>query len=260
MDYSRVKHSKISDVVMEQISNMILEGVLKPGEKLPSERELAEQFEISRPSLRGALHKLEACGLLKRVQGGGTYVSSNIGSSFTEPLLPLFEQRPESKYDLLEFRHALEETACYLAAQRATATDKETIQQRYNEWLALHNENKGQAYEAEADLEFHLSIAEASHNVVLPHVMRVLSRTILHSITASLKDLYVTNNGREQMSLQHEAMLNAILTGNPDQAKEAVGNHLNFVRNRLEEVEKQALRDQRALRRKAGAENKRNKS
>ncbi|MCD8514136.1 MAG: GntR family transcriptional regulator, partial [Nitrincola sp.] len=91
---------------MAQIEEMILEGTFNPGQRLPPERELAARFEVSRPSLREALQKLIARGLLTSRQGGGTYVAENLGSGFSDPLMKLFETHPEAQYDLLEFRHA----------------------------------------------------------------------------------------------------------------------------------------------------------
>ena len=78
MAYSKINQPKISDVIMAQLEQMILEGSLQPGQKLPPERELAIQFEVSRPSLREAIQKLEAKGLLMRRQGGGTYVKEQL--------------------------------------------------------------------------------------------------------------------------------------------------------------------------------------
>ena len=72
---------------MQQLEEMILEGTLKPGQKLPPERELATQFEVSRPSLREAVQKLAAKGLLISRQGGGTYVSEDLGGSFSDTIL-----------------------------------------------------------------------------------------------------------------------------------------------------------------------------
>ncbi|MGO2167442.1 GntR family transcriptional regulator, partial [Pseudoalteromonas sp.] len=74
----KIKAAKLSDVILQQLENMILEGSLAPGEKLPPERELAKQFEVSRPSLREAIQKLEAKGLVTRRQGGGTFVKNQL--------------------------------------------------------------------------------------------------------------------------------------------------------------------------------------
>ena len=103
-----VKQAKLSDVILRQLEALILEGSLQAGEKLPPERELAKQFDVSRPSLREAIQKLEAKGLVNRRQGGGTFVSDQILSGLSDPLFELMSQSNESQFDLLEFRHGIE--------------------------------------------------------------------------------------------------------------------------------------------------------
>lgn len=106
MAYSKIRQPKLSDVIEQQLEFLILEGTLRPGEKLPPERELAKQFDVSRPSLREAIQRLEAKGLLLRRRGGGTFVQSSLWQSFSDPLVELLSDHPESQYDLLETRHA----------------------------------------------------------------------------------------------------------------------------------------------------------
>ncbi|MGO3395678.1 MAG: GntR family transcriptional regulator, partial [Serratia proteamaculans] len=113
MAYSKIRQPKLSDVIEQQLEHLILEGTLRPGEKLPPERELAKQFDVSRPSLREAIQRLEAKGLLLRRQGGGTFVQTNLWQSFSDPLAELLADHPESQFDLLETRHALEGIAAY---------------------------------------------------------------------------------------------------------------------------------------------------
>lgn len=102
MAYSKIRQPKLSDVIEQQLEFLILEGTLRPGEKLPPERELAKQFDVSRPSLREAIQRLEAKGLLLRRQGGGTFVQSSLWQSFSDPLVELLSDHPESQYDLLK--------------------------------------------------------------------------------------------------------------------------------------------------------------
>ena len=101
MEVGHIRQRRLSDNIVEQLETMILEGTLQPGERLPPERALAEQFGVSRPSLREAVQKLVAKGLLISRQGGGNYVSETLGSSFsdwnfvirwkpTAPITPLY--------------------------------------------------------------------------------------------------------------------------------------------------------------------------
>ncbi|WP_432472271.1 pyruvate dehydrogenase complex transcriptional repressor PdhR [Amphritea sp. HPY] len=248
MAYQRVKQPKISDVIMGQLEEMVLEGTLKPGQKLPPERELAKQFEVSRPSLREAVQKLAAKGLLISRQGGGTYVSEDIGSAFSDPLLELFKSHPEAQYDLLEFRHALEGVSAYYAALRSTPADKENIRACYNA-LQEHHDRKEFDKEVYADVDFHLAIAEAGHNMVLLHMMRALFNLLRQHIWDNLHDIYPKSDIRSKIHEQHSVLMEAIIDGNPELAKKAAHDHLAYVEDALLEQGRENTRLKRALRR-----------
>ena len=122
-----VRTPKISEAMAEHIENLILEGVLRPGERLAPERELAEKLEISRPSLREALEILERRGLL--VSGrSGTLVAHFLSPLF-RPLATLLQDKPRVTADYFEFRRIQEAHAARFAAMRATDVDRQAIQQ-----------------------------------------------------------------------------------------------------------------------------------
>lgn len=244
-----IRASKISDIIADRLESMILEGSLTPGQKMPPERELALQFEVSRPSLREALHRLEAKGLVTRKQGGGTFVSANIGLSFVDPLMQLFQTHSEFNYDLLEFRHALEEVAAHYAALRATDADREIIERRYQEWEEGHNQRVGYKEEAELDWRFHLSIAEASHNAVLLHSMRALFNLFKLTIATNLQYLYTKEDRRDEILNQHRALKDAVLSRDSQQAQKAVNDHLAFVEETLQQSSRFETHAKRSLRR-----------
>lgn len=248
MSYSRVRPQRVADAVMQQLEGMILEGSFKPGQKLPAERELAKQFGVSRPSLREALQKLAARGLLVSRQGGGTYVSDRIGSAFTDPLWQLLGSHAEFHYDLLEFRHALEGLSAHYAALRSTAADKQLLQKRFDDLVATYSAMDPEL-EAEADAAFHLAIAEAAHNVVLLHAMRGLFSLLERSIVDNLSSLFERKDSRQMLYDQHKAVLDAILAGDPERAQQMSHEHLVYVEDGLLELSKQKTRVQRALRR-----------
>lgn len=248
MVYKRVKQPRISDVIMQQLETMILEGALKPGQRLPPERELAVQFEVSRPSVREAMQKLAARGLLVSRQGGGTFVAEDLGSGLSDPLLELFKAHPESQYDLLEFRHALEGVSAYYAALRSTPADKATIQACYDQLQRFHEE-KAFDKEVAADVEFHLAIAAATHNVVLLHMMRALFTLLRQHIWDNLEQIYPKGEMRERIHQQHQLLLQAVLDSRPEAARQAAHDHLAFVEEVLLEQGKERTRLERALRR-----------
>ncbi len=117
----------IAEIVAKQLEDMIAEGALQVGVQLPSERVLAERLEVSRPTLREAKQILTSKGLLSSRQGGGTYVTTSLNSSLTDPLTNLLSERAEFRYDILELRHTLDSEAAFLAATRATDLEKQTF-------------------------------------------------------------------------------------------------------------------------------------
>ncbi len=243
-----LKQPKLADVILDSLEQMILEGSLKPGQRLPPERALAVQFEVSRPSVREAIQKLEAKGLVVRRQGGGNYVSQDLGSSYTEPLFALISQHPEAQYDLLEFRHALEGVAAYYAAIRGTEADRKIIEKRYQDWLHYHDV-KDSEHEARADAEFHLSIAEAAHNVVLLHTMRALFTLLKQNIVSNLHYLYEEEVMRTRIKEQHTRLKNAVLARDPQESRSAAHDHLAYVEEILLEKSRAESRNMRSLRR-----------
>ena len=94
-----VRTKKLSDEIMERIESMLIDGTFLSGQKMPSERELALKFAVSRPSVREAIQKLEAKGLVERKQGGGTFVKRRMNTLVTDPLMALLTTRPETQFD-----------------------------------------------------------------------------------------------------------------------------------------------------------------
>lgn len=238
----------ISDQIASQLEFMIAEGTLQPGERLPAERTLSERMGVSRPSLREAIKKLASKGLLMSRQGGGTYVMKSINEGITDPLLELMQQHPESRFDVLEVRHALDGLAAYYAAIRATDQDRYTIQKKYEKMINLHHTSDNPMDEALADAAFHLSIAEASHNIVLLHVMRSLFAVLQNSIQHNLDKLYTIPKVFDPLSAQHEALMSAVVRGEPEAAKIAAQEHMVFVEESLQSIDKEQARHERFLR------------
>ncbi|MCV2884924.1 pyruvate dehydrogenase complex transcriptional repressor PdhR [Aestuariibacter sp. AA17] len=242
----RIQSKKLSDVIAEEIESMIIDGRLLAGQKLPPERELADKFEVSRPSLREAIQKLEAKGLLYRKQGGGTFVKRRLTALVTDPLLELISQRPETQFDLLEFRHALEGMAAYYAALRGQDSDYQALKAALDEWPSV-SDNKDA--EAEALAKFYLTMAEASHNVVLIHVMRSLLPMLQENIRCNLEMLAINASATEEIVEQRKGIVDAILARDPEAARRASNEHLAFIEETLLNINRQDSRIQRAIRR-----------
>ena len=247
MTFKRIQQTKLSDVIMERIEVMIVDGTLESGARLPSERDLAAQFSVSRPSLREAIQKLEARGLVERRQGGGTYVCDNMQERVAEPLLNLLAQHPESQFDLLEFRHALEGISSYYAAMRGTAADIEAIQTAYNQ-LKLEPGAELVA-QAQALTEFNLRITEASHNVILLHLVRSMLPLLQKNILQNLQDLAHKPGVMQQLLEHRQQIVAAIAAGEPEQARETCHQLLAYIEHALLTSNREQSRIQRSLRR-----------
>lgn len=241
-----IQAKKLSDVIIEQLETMILDGTLVAGEKLPPERELAEQFEVSRPSLREAIQNLEAKGLVERKQGGGTFVSRQLSAAMTDPLFALVNKRPETQFDLLEFRHALEGMAAYYAALRGQPEDYQALQSALDSLPAVSVNTQIQA---EALVDFYLLMAKASHNMVLNHVMRTMRTMLLDNIEGNLRMLATATEVSGDIAKQRKDIVDAILQQDPAQAREASNRHLAFIEQTLLNINRRNSRMQRALRR-----------
>ncbi|NMP32072.1 pyruvate dehydrogenase complex transcriptional repressor PdhR [Thalassotalea sp. M1531] len=244
----RAKQPKLSDVILSQLEQMIVEGSLVPGQKLPPERELATQFEVSRPSLREAIQKLEAKGLVTRKQGGGTFVTENLLSGLSDPLFDLMSNNHESQFDLLEFRYGMEGMSAYYAAMRGTEADFEQIKLKHENIGNVQIENNYRA-EAEAVFEFYIAICGASHNAIMLHLARSMSSLIIDNIEQNLTVLAQRPDIFSKISEYRTQLMNAIVSGQPQKAWGASHRHLALIEEVLLNLTDERSRMERSMRR-----------
>lgn len=242
-----MKKIRLSDQIAEQLETMIATQGLKAGDRLPAERQLAEQLEVSRPSLREAIQKLISKGLLVSRAGGGTYIQDVATAGQTDPLVTLFRENPEYRFDVLEIRHVIEGNAAWYAALRATDEDKQQIRERFEAMIAQHG-SPDPMDEARADAAFHLSIVEASHNLVSLHIMRNLFELLQNSISHNLDKLYTQARVFDPLSQQHRELMEAVLASDPERARQAAEQHLAFVEDSLKSIDADEARKVRSLR------------
>ena len=254
MPYIKITQPKLADAIVAELESMILEGSLQPGQKLPPERELAIQFQVSRPSLREAIQRLEARGLLYRRQGGGTYVQNALSKGIADPLFELLSTHPEAQYDLLEFRHALEGICAYYAALRGTEADFERIR-----LAQAAIEEAGQqgtlVVESAAVTQFYLAVAEASHNVVLLHLLRAMGPMLEQNILRNNEILNRRPGVVAKIRRHRASLIEAILSGAPERARAACHEHLAFIEDTLLDMQREDSRIQRSMRRIRQQEN-----
>lgn len=228
MPFQKIRPERVAHTVQRQIEQLILRGVLRPGERLPSERDLAERLGVSRPSIREAISVLVENGLLNTRVGSGIYVANVLGSAFSEPLIQLFSSHEEALFDYLSFRRDLEGLAAERAARMSSDTDLSVISAIFSKMENAHSK-RNPAEEAALDAEFHMAIVEASHNVFMLHMMRSMFEMLRAGVFYNRQVMFKVRTTRESLLDQHRSIHDAILARDPIRARRAVEDHLDFV-------------------------------
>jgi GntR family transcriptional repressor for pyruvate dehydrogenase complex len=223
---------KLSTAVVRQIEQLILRGILRAGERLPPERELAERLKVSRPSLRDAISELQAAGLLSAKPGAGVYVADVLGSAFAPALVELFARHDEAVFDYLSFRRDMEALAAERAAQHGSDTDLAVVDAVFQKMQAAH-ETRDAAEEAQLDAQFHMAIIEASHNVVMLHMMRSMYELLRGGVFYNRQVMFKQRTSRAALLDQHRAINDALQARDGLAARTAIETHLDFVETSL---------------------------
>jgi GntR family transcriptional repressor for pyruvate dehydrogenase complex len=224
--FKTVKHVRVSDEIVNQIRRLISEGHLKPGERLPSERELIKEFGVSRPSLREALNSLVAMGFLEVKRAKRTFVKSVTSERIQDPLSLLIKTDTQKIFDLIEVRKATETWGAYHAAQRATEEDIHQLEGIIEEMRKAFEE--GRSWEKQ-DADFHLAMAQTTHNTIQTHLMS----TIYDLLRESVARVFTERGKVKKLLYQHHRIFNAIKNHSPDKARERILEHLNYVESEV---------------------------
>ncbi|WP_316013905.1 FCD domain-containing protein [Roseobacter sp. HKCCA0434] len=245
MPFQKIETERVADAIVRQIERLILRGVLRPGERLPAERDLANRLGASRPSLREALADLEHRGLVTTRPGAGAYVADVLGNAFAPPLIALFSTHEEAFFDYLAFRRDLEGLAARRAASHATPTDLDVIARIFARMEAAHARSDPQA-EADLDVQFHMAIVEAAHNVVMLHMMRSMFEMLKRGVFYNRGLLFDNGDIRDTLLSHHRAILESIEARDPDAAQAALDDHLGFIEQAMRAHLKTAAQEQTA--------------
>jgi GntR family transcriptional repressor for pyruvate dehydrogenase complex len=222
-----IKKTRIYEEVVSQIHDLIREGKLKAGDQLPSERELADTFKVSRASVREAIRALEAEGLIISRTGAGTFVAQLPMESLVDTLATLLSKEKDALADIFEMRRVIESEIASLAAERATEKDVEGLKN-------ILDKQRDQVQKGEtgvqADAEFHFAISQATQNQALQRLVSAVMELLSQSREESLQ-----TPGRNEASLvSHYKILEAIERHDRQAARKAMLEH-------IEQVEKNIL-------------------
>lgn len=226
-----VQVEKVSEKIVDQLENLIKEGKLAPGSKLPSERQLIEILGVGRSSLREAINKLETMGYVEIKKRKGIFVKSITSTLQLDPLKDMLLEDQGKIMQLYEIRSDLEEASAYAAAVERSEGDLQEIEACLK---SFESPDGGDLHFSwELDQAFHSSIARASHNFFRIHaILNILdfSREFIKSIIEGFAD------SKDNVSIivqQHQAIVTAIQERDADKAKRAMKEHLDWTNQQL---------------------------
>lgn len=225
-----IKTQKIYEQIVDQIGQLVAEGQLKPGDRLPSERELVERFQVSRASIREAISALEMMGLIEVRSGEGTYIRQVNIDSVVAPLAWMLFIEKDTDLELYEARKILEVQAAGLAAERA---EEDEISEMFEALEVMRMDLEIQRLGEDADHHFHYAIARATHNKILFRLMNTISDTMRKTLKTSRSKLYEDRNTPEKLYKEHYFLYEAIKNHDVERAQKLMLDHLVGVENQL---------------------------
>ncbi len=223
-----ITRRKVYELVAEHLLGEMSEGRMKPGDAIPTERDLTQSYRVGRSSVREALRMLESQGLIRSL-GNGAFVVAGDRHLLNQSLRLLLALDEVNLHELYEVRKILEAEAAALAATRRSDEHLRRIEQTIEQMAAGLN---SQELYSGADLRFHLEVAAATGNRVIMRVMDGI-RDLLHRTLASV---YQIPGSPARTLEQHQAIAHAIRTGPADAARDAMRHHLARVEQDIREV------------------------
>lgn len=222
--YKVVQTSRLYEQIVQQIEESITKGALKEGDQLPAERELAQQFGVSRTAVREAVKALREKGLVEAYPGRGTFITSGTAHSIRQTLDRMIKVgQPEGTANLAEVREILEPDIAALAATRA---DEENLAAMREAIAVMDSTRQDADAFIEADLDFHLALAEAASN---PLILSLID-SIVGLLREQRKRIFYVDGGPERGQYHHKRILEAVEHRDSQGAREAMRAHLRQVR------------------------------
>jgi GntR family transcriptional repressor for pyruvate dehydrogenase complex len=223
----KIERKRLSDQIIQNIIAMIANGELKPGDKLPPEPQLMDQFGVGRSSIREAIGALELIGLITVRPGHGTHITASPDRVQSTSIgLSLMAIGHDKLRELVEARVELEQIIVRLAAERATKEDLTELKAQHKKLTDAVKSGRKLIY---ADLGFHTALAKASHNSVLMRFLNELRQPMRHWMEQKAKYDW----GYDQVIEQHQTILNALEAHDPVTAQSAMRMHLEMAGEKL---------------------------
>ncbi|MCM2285733.1 MAG: FadR family transcriptional regulator [Desulfobacula sp.] len=229
MKFQPIKPKKVSTQIADQIRASILSGDFSPGDKLPPERELAESFGVSRPSVREALNALASAGLVRSNQGGGTTVLSLVETDSGNSLSGLIRMQQDRALDVIEVRKCMESWTAFYAAQRALPED---VRRMGTIIAGMERNLEGLQPSEDLDANFHILVARATHNIVWLHLMQNIFDAMKEFQQSVWRAVYITGDDHHMLYRHHRSVFEAIEARDAEASRQAMMMHLSFAEQR----------------------------
>ncbi|EHL07437.1 FCD domain protein [Desulfitobacterium hafniense DP7] len=230
MELKPIKTRKIYEEIVEQIRELVARGELKPGDRLPSERDLVERLKVSRASIREALSALELMGLLEVRSGEGTFVRRLRSESVVAPLAWMLTMEKGTVLELLEIRKILEVQAVGMAAERAEAEDIRELSAALDR---LQDDLHSPTSDGSSDHRFHYAITRATKNKIMIRLMDTISDLMKYSLKASRSKLYEGKYTPALLFQEHKKIYEAIVAKDVEMARNYMLTHLTGVEEEI---------------------------
>ncbi|MFA1820088.1 FadR/GntR family transcriptional regulator [Virgibacillus oceani] len=230
MEYKKIQTKKIYEEVAESIISMLKNGDLKPGDKLESVERLAEQFDVGKSTVREALSGLRTMGIVEMRQGEGTYIQPFDSSKFSLPVTTAFLMKKDDVKELYELRKILEGGTAALASKAHKEEDLILIEESLQK---MKNAQINESLASSADTDFHMAVANATHNALIINLISNVSNLISETIRETRKVLLYSNNQPDKLYLAHKEIFQAIKNRKPELAREYMYKHLDEVNKEL---------------------------
>jgi len=230
MTFEPIKKKRVYQIVIERIKASVESGEIKPGEKLPSEREMAKLLNVSRSAIREALSVMESVGMLEIKTGIGVFLIEDQIDHLLDKINILLFDNGIQLVEVLEVRQGIESQAAFMAAERANELDLLKIKKALTK--LEKSVEKGQIA-AEEDYEFHLAVVQASNNQMMMRMINLIADYFIQGLHESRKESLMIPGRSKEILNEHQQIYQAIVKQDSKKASEMMWNHLEHVKSRF---------------------------
>ncbi|WP_300257698.1 FadR/GntR family transcriptional regulator [Clostridium sp.] len=227
--FKPVKNMKVYEQVVDQIKEMVRIGQIKKGDKLPTERVMAEELQVSRTSIREAMRALEVVGLVESRQGAGNYIREEFDDVLLEPLSIVFMLQNGTNKDIFELREVLELSTIFLSVMRISDEELKKLGELVERFKTSRNEKEN----VKIDSEFHSIIVKAANNVLITNLLEVVSELVDKFITEGRRAILSDERNKEKLLDFHEKIYLAIKNRDVYSAYKYMQEHFELIKENI---------------------------